>query len=170
MLQFISEVSAFLHSVHIFTCLSDQFHLRGGAYICSTYVYASRQVEAALLQKSFSHSIVPGTEDDPVSQQTVLQAIAEIARCLKNFECGNVGIDCFFADLYTSVEFVTFKCLVCLPQMCSYSFLIISSIVSVSSVSQALYSCRPSIPIAVMKSALINSGERDWLWMSATMA
>ena len=66
-------------------------------FMSSTYVYASRQVEAALLQKSFPHSVVPDTEDDPVSQQTVLQAIAEMARFLKNFECGNVGIDCFFA-------------------------------------------------------------------------
>ena len=48
----------------------------------STYVYASKQVEAALLQESFPHSIVPDTEDDPVSQ-----AIAEIARFLKNFKC-----------------------------------------------------------------------------------
>ena len=43
----------------------------------SAYVNASRQVEAALLQESFPHSIVPDTEDDPVSQQTDLQAVAE---------------------------------------------------------------------------------------------
>ena len=60
-------------------------------FMSSTYVYASRQVEAALVQKSFPHSIVPNTEDDPVSLHTVLQAIAEIARFLKNFECGIVG-------------------------------------------------------------------------------
>ena len=35
---------------------------------------------------------------------------------LKNFKCGNVGIDCFFAHLSTGIEFVTVKCLVCLPQ------------------------------------------------------
>ena len=92
-------------------------------FMSSTHVYASRQVEAALLQKSFPHSVVPDTEDDPVSQQTVLQAIAEIARFLKNFECGNVGIDCFFAHLSTSVEFVAFKCLVCLPQNVLIQFL-----------------------------------------------
>ena len=136
------------------------------------YVNASRQVEAALLQESFPHSIVPDTEDDPVSQQTVLQAIAEIARFLKNFKCGNVGIDCFFAHLSTGIEFATFKCLVCLPQnVRAQFFFIISFTVSVSSGSQALYICRPSIPIVVMNnSALINSGERDPLWMSATIA
>ena len=138
----------------------------------STYVYASRQVEAALLQESFPHSIIPDTEDDPVSQQTVLQAIAEIARFLKNFKCGNVGIDCFFARLSTGIEFVTFKCLDCLLQnvLVQFFFIIISFTVSVSSGSHALYICRPSIPIVVMNSALINSGERDSLWMSATIA
>ena len=34
----------------------------------------------ALLQESFPHSIVTDIDDDPVSQQTILQAIAEIAR------------------------------------------------------------------------------------------
>ena len=82
----------------------------------STYFYASRQAEAALLQECFPHFIVPDTEDDPVSQQTVLQAIAEIARFLKNFKCGYVGIDCFFAHLSTGIAFVMFKCLVCLSQ------------------------------------------------------
>ena len=63
------------------------------------------------MHESFPHSIVPDTEDDPVSQQTVLQAIVEIARFLKNCKCANVGIDCFFAHLSTDIEFVTFKCL-----------------------------------------------------------
>ncbi len=89
----------------------------------STYVYASRQVEAALLQESFPHSILLDTEDDPVSRQTVLQAIAEIARFLKNFKCDNVGIECFIAQLSTGIEFVTFKCLVCLPQNVLVQFL-----------------------------------------------
>ena len=130
----------------------------------------SRQVEAALLQESFPQSIVTDTEDDPVSQQTVLRAIAEIARFLKNFKCGNVGIDCFFAHLSTDIEFVTFKCLVWLPQnVLVQFFFIISFTVSVSSGSHALYICRPSIPIVVMNSTLINSGERDSLWMSATI-
>ena len=122
-LPLISEVSTFLHSMHFFTCVSDQFHLRGGIFMSSTYVYGSRQVEAALLQESFPHSIVSDTEDDPVSQQTILQDIAEIARFLKNFKCGNVGIDCFFAHLSTGIEFVTFKCLVCLPQNVLVQFL-----------------------------------------------
>ena len=82
----------------------------------STYVYASRQVEAALLQEYFPHAIVPDTEDDPVSQKAVVQTMAEIARFLKNLKCGKVGIDCFFAHLPMGVEFVTFKCCVCLPQ------------------------------------------------------
>ena len=113
----ISEVSTFLHSMHFFTCVSNQFNLRGGIFMSSTYDYASREVEAALLQESFPHSIVSDTEDDPVSQQTILQAIAEISRFLKKFKCGNVGIDCFFAHLSTGIEFVTFKCLLCYVQM-----------------------------------------------------
>ena len=57
-----------------------------------------------------------------------------------------------------------------MSRLCSSSFFITSFTVSVYSGSQALYVCRPSIPIVVMNSALINSGERDSLWMSATIA